>query len=126
MEVSLRFLKSFKYVKENYNSLFLNFIRNMFCIYISGTLYLRKFGMDFESKTISLIDKAVSEMSNFENDDLYVEVLQHLNHCNEFVQEFHGRSDVLEVVKRYIQGDSSGMVKVYLYYVIILIWLKSV
>ncbi|CAH8585042.1 unnamed protein product [Schistosoma haematobium] len=73
---------------------------------LERTLYLRKFGMDFESKTISLIDKAVSEMSNFENDDLYVEVLQHLNHCNEFVQEFHGRSDVLEVVKRYIQGDS--------------------
>ncbi|VDP27479.1 unnamed protein product [Schistosoma mattheei] len=78
---------------------------------LERTLYLRKFGMDFESKTISLIDKAVSEMSNFENDDLYVEVLQHLNHCNEFVQEFHGRSDVLEVVKRYIQGDSLGMVK---------------
>ncbi|CAH8574940.1 unnamed protein product [Schistosoma margrebowiei] len=80
---------------------------------LERTLYLRKFGMDFESKTISLIDKAVSEMSNFENDDLYVEVLQHLNHCNEFVQEFHGRSDVLEVVKRYIQGDSSDPFVIY-------------
>ncbi|CAH8855817.1 unnamed protein product [Trichobilharzia szidati] len=64
--------------------------------------------MDFESKTIALIDKAVSEMSNFENDDLYVEVLQHLTQCVEFVKEFHGRSNVLEIVKNYIQSDSSG------------------
>ncbi|CAH8514683.1 unnamed protein product [Schistosoma turkestanicum] len=84
---------------------------------LERTLYLRKFGMDFESKIISLIDKAVSEMSNFENDELYVEVLQHLNQCNEFIQEFHGRSNVLEVVKRYIQGDSTGLVKLYLCYV---------
>ncbi|XP_018655286.1 hypothetical protein Smp_145280 [Schistosoma mansoni] len=107
MKIFLRFSKSFKYANENYKSLLLIVIGNMFCIFIPGALYLRKFGMDFESKTISLIDKAVSEMSNFENDELYVEVLQHLNHCNEFIQEFHGRSDVLEVVKRYIQGDST-------------------
>ncbi|CAH8560665.1 unnamed protein product [Heterobilharzia americana] len=80
---------------------------------LERSLYLRKFSMDFESKTIALIDKAVSEMSTFENDDLYVEVLQHLNQCNEFVKEFHGRYNVLEIVKRYIQGSSSDPFVIY-------------
>ncbi|KAH8870836.1 NACHT domain- and WD repeat-containing protein 1 [Schistosoma japonicum] len=80
---------------------------------IERALYLRKFCMDFESKTISLIDKAVSEMSNFENDALYVEVLQHLSQCNEFIKEFHGRDNILKDVKRYIQGDSTDPFVIY-------------
>ncbi|KAF6774349.1 hypothetical protein AHF37_05720 [Paragonimus kellicotti] len=54
-----------------------------------------KFCMEFENKTISLIDKTIAEMSSFENDDLYVETLQHLNACNVHVKYFHGRDHVI-------------------------------
>ncbi|KAA3680577.1 uncharacterized protein DEA37_0012310 [Paragonimus westermani] len=82
---------------------------------VERSVYLRKFCMEFENKTISLIDKTIAEMSSFENDDLYVETLQHLNACNVHVKYFHGRDYVIHAVKDYIIGPSKDPFLIYGY-----------
>ncbi|KAF5403833.1 hypothetical protein PHET_02801 [Paragonimus heterotremus] len=82
---------------------------------VERSVYLRKFCMEFENKTISLIDKTIAEMSSFENDDLYVETLQHLNACKVHVKHFHGRDYVIHAVRDYITGPSRDPFLIYGY-----------
>ncbi|CAL8080693.1 unnamed protein product [Calicophoron daubneyi] len=79
----------------------------------SGSLYLRRFASDFETKMKLLIDKSISDMSSFENDDLYVETLQHLYACNKHTIHFQGRKHILNAIRRYVVGDSTDPCAIY-------------
>ncbi|TPP58913.1 hypothetical protein FGIG_08899 [Fasciola gigantica] len=79
----------------------------------TGSMYLTKFCKEFESKVTSLIDKTVASMSSFENDDLYVEILQHLNACRAYVHNFQGRKDVIESIRQYVLSSSTDPFIIY-------------
>lgn len=79
-----------------------------FLFITTGSMYLMKFCKEFENKIISLIDRTVASMSSFENDDLYVEILQHLNACRGYVENFQGRKDVIESIKQYVLSSSTS------------------
>ena len=63
---------------------------------ITHSDYLNEFGNTFYEQL-----KRKSEIVNLSDEDLRVlqEVLDHANFCNETVEKFHGRQDLLDQVK---------------------------
>ena len=71
---------------------------------ITHSDYLNEFGNTFYEQLKRLIDlnqNQKSEIVNLSDEDLRVlqEVLDHANFCNETVEKFHGRQDLLDQVK---------------------------
>jgi hypothetical protein len=69
--------------------------------------YLEEFGKLFHNSVQQLIDRNATKphfLDNFQIKDkkLLQEILEHANFCNEIVDKFHGRSDLIEqVIKKF-------------------------
>ena len=75
--------------------------------------YIKRFCSSFYDRVTALITSAMCDIENLASDTFVVEVLQHLFMCRSRCETFKGRSDLIERVQGYIQGDSNLPLVVY-------------
>ncbi|XP_045162803.2 NACHT and WD repeat domain-containing protein 2-like [Mercenaria mercenaria] len=75
--------------------------------------YLRTFKDSFFNSMVDKIDKAVKKQRSLIMDELYIEVLQHLNMANERCSMFHGREDILIDIKCYLNQQMEDPIILY-------------
>ncbi|KAL3862492.1 hypothetical protein ACJMK2_008453 [Sinanodonta woodiana] len=69
--------------------------------------YLESFAATFYDCVVNLIDKAVQREHRQNQDEVYIEVLQHATMAVDRCAMFHGREDILDSVEKYLTSDVS-------------------
>ncbi|KAL3862495.1 hypothetical protein ACJMK2_008455 [Sinanodonta woodiana] len=75
--------------------------------------YLESFAVTFYDSVVNLIDKAVQREHRLNQDEVYIEVLQHATMAVERCAIFHGREDILDSVEKYLTSDVSEPLVLY-------------
>ena len=80
--------------------------------YATHPEYIREFGETFYKQVKRLIDLNKKQRSFYESMEradasLLQEILDHANFCNETVEKFHGRADLLNSLKAYLLNQSN-------------------